>query len=768
MVIYICVTAGECSRIHRKDVIMTGKVIKRETVWGRVWEFCRESASWAAAGFFMELAADGIGVGGAALSAGLRRTKRLYAAGGAVFGALLHGFNEALPRLAALLIVMAAQLIPEIKNITADGIIRFFAAALAVFFSGLSRASEPSELVTVFVASLAAGAFSMCVYMLMETISLRGFDLSEVRDCTLAAGVSALAFLTIAELDYSMINLGRAASGFVLLAFTARRGLAAAAVVGIPAVFGICAADADIGVGAGCILLGALLSSCLTKYGKLTRAIGSMFFGCAAALVAGENIGTWKLFSDMAVGGILFAALPVEKLGTGESDFADKTVAMMLRERLCFAADAISGVSNGLNAAADTLERRYSTTLQQVAEDAADHACRNCPNSMICWGEKYELVHAEFNRLVKLHRSGTELTEQSISPVIASECIGRGAVIRGIKSAYARYQTATADERRIRELRRIYTEQLASVHDILEDMGYSAGRGGGKNRTAEKRAEKALSDCGLKEPTAFISHDRRGRLMLEAYGSGELRTEREYLGELLINALGREMELPEVSGSTDRLRVTTVERTQLSAEIGVCQLSKGKNRVCGDCYDSFTDPSGQLYVILSDGMGNGSRARIDSALACSMLSKLLKSGISMGAALETVNTSLMVKSADESFATLDICRIDLNTGECMVFKAGAATTYIKCADKLVRASLDSPPAGTGGRLTVPAQRFTVGNGDVIIMTTDGAVLDERWLSHELSVKCGAQELSEKIARTARAAENGRDDDISVIAVSMGR
>lgn len=747
---------------------MTGKELRRETVWGRVWEFCRDSASWAASGFLMELASDNICVGGAALAAGLRGRARLYAIGGAVFGALLHGFSEALPRLAALLIVMATQLIPEIKNITADGVLRFFEAALAVFFSALSQASQPSQLVTVLVASLTAGTFAMCVYMLLETISMRGFDFSEVRDCTLAAGVSALVFMTLAQLDYTMINLGRMAAGFAVMAFTARRGLAAAAVVGIPAVFGICAADAETGVGAGCILLGALLSSCFTKYGKPTRAIGFMFFGCAAALVAGVDVGAWKLFADMLTGGALFALLPVEKIGAGESDFADKTVAMMLRERLCFAADAISGVSSGLNAAADTLERRYSTTLQQVAEDAANRACRNCPNSMICWGEKYELFHAEFNRLVKLVRSGAELSEQSFSPLIAEECIGRATVIRSIKSAYSRYQTAAADERRIRELRRIYTEQLASVRDILEDMGYSAARGGGKNRTAEKRAEKALSDCGLKDPAAFISHDRRGRLILEAYGSGELRTEREYLGELLINALGRELELPEVSGSADRLRVTTVERTQFSAEIGVCQLSKGKNRVCGDCYESFTDPSGQLYIILSDGMGSGSRARIDSALACSMLSKLLKSGISMGAALETVNTSLLVKSADESFATLDICRIDLNTGECMVFKAGAATTYIKCADRLVRASLDSPPAGTGGRLTVPAQRFTVGNGDVIIMTTDGAVLDERWLSHELSVKCGAQELSEKIARTARAAENGREDDISVIAVSVGR
>lgn len=770
MVIWICILIlGKYS--SGKDVkVMTEKLIKRETVWGRVWEFCRESASWAAAGFLLELAADGktAAIGGAALSAGLNGAKRLYAVGGAIFGALLHGFDEALPRLAALLIVMAARLIPDVRNSTANAVVRFFAAAFAVFFTRLSQANEPSLLAMALISSLAAGAFAMCVYLLIETINLRGFDYSEVRDCALAAAVSALSFMALAALDYPAVNMGRAAAGFLTLALTARRGLSAAAVVGISALFGICAANADIGSGAACIMLGVLISGCFTKYGKLTRAVGYMFFGCMAALISCADIGTWKLFADMLTGGALFVLLPVEKLGAAESDFADKTVAMMLRERLCFAADAISGVSIGLNAAADTLERRYSTTLQQVAEDAENRACKNCPNSMICWGERYELVHAEFNRLIKLQRSGAELTEQSISPIIAQECIGRAAVIRSVKAAYARYQNAAADERRIRELRRIYTEQLSSVHDILEDMGYSAGRGSFRSRTAEKRAEKALSECGLKNPTAFISHDKRGRMQLEAYGAGELKTDKEYLGELLINALGRELELPEVSGGTDRLRITTVERTLFSAEIGVCQLSKGKNRICGDCFDSFTDPCGQLYVILSDGMGSGSRARIDSALACSMLSKLLKSGISMGAALETVNTSLLVKSADESFATLDICRIDLNTGECIVFKAGAATTYIKCADKLVRASLDSPPAGTGGRLTVPAQRFTVGSGDIIIMTTDGAVLDERWLSHELSSKCGAQELSEKIARTARAAENGREDDISVVAVSVGR
>lgn len=744
------------------------KAIKRETIWARVWEFCCENAIWAMGGFALELAADGTtaAVGGAAMAAGLSGSHRVYALGGAVFGALLHGFPAALSRLAGLGIVLVTQLIPDLKNVIGSAVVRFFSAALAVFFSRISYAAEPSELLMTLIAALVGGVFAACLHILVDTIKMRGFDISEVRDCTLAAAVSALVFMTLSALDYPVLNLGRLSAGLLVLTVSSRRGLAAAAMIGIPALYGLSCYDNTTNSAA--IVLAALLSICLAKFGKLTRAVGYVFFGCVGILAATAAATTWSLFAEMVISAALFVLLPVEKIGVGESYFSDKTVAMMLRERLCFAADAISGVSSGLNAAAETLERRYSATIQQVGENAADRACKNCPNNMMCWGQKYELFHAEFNRLVKLQRSGAELTEQSLSPLVAQECIRRTEVIKAIKAAYDRYLSAASDERRVREMRRIYTEQLASVHDILEDMGYSAGKGSGKNRSAEKRAEKALSDCGLQAPAAFISHDRKGRLLLEAYGSGELRTEKEYLGELLINALGRELELPEVSASGGRVRITTTERTQFSAEIGSFQLCKGKNRVCGDCFDSFTDPSGLLYIILSDGMGSGSRARIDSALACSMTSKLLKSGLSLGAALETVNTSLMVKSADESFATLDICRIDLNTGECAVFKAGAATTYIKCADKLIRASLSSPPAGTGGRLTVPAQRFTVGSGDVIIMTTDGAAIDEEWLSHELSSKVDPKELSEKIARTARSAENGREDDISVIAVAVGR
>lgn len=745
-------------------------LFKRETDFSHWGVFLKENAVWAILGLGAELGSPGLSAAptAAALVAGLSGKRSLCAAFGGALGAVLHGFPSALLGLAAMGIVLAARFIPDLNNAKLRAAERFFAAAFAVFFARIAEVGDTSELLITIVAALTSGLLALCVCLLCDISKTRDPDISEPRDCSLCCIVTALGFLSLGALDYPFANIGRLILGFVLLTVTARRGLAWCAAIAVPAVLGFCANGA--GAGAAVIAFSAVASGAFTKYGKIVRAVGFMFFCAVSTVVLGIDDNSWKILVEAVVAAAAFVCIPIEKIKVPENDFSDSTVALMLRERLNFAADAIGGIGSGINAAADTLDRKYSTNPEQIAERAADRACRSCPNSMVCWGKKYEQFRKEFSRLVTQLRTGFELTEFSMSPECAEECVNKNSVIRAISSEYSRYVSAAADERRIRELRRIYIDQLEGVRDILRDMGAvkSEVKTANRARAAEKRAEKLLRENGVELPQAFVMFDRRGKLRFEAYGTTEPRVTKEYLGTLLIKALGRDLELPEITGSSGRIRITTNERTALSARIGAFQLPKGQNNVCGDCYDTFTDASGTLYVILSDGMGTGSRARVDSAMACSVLSKLLKGGISLPAALETVNNVLMVKSADESFATLDICRLDLNSGECAVYKAGAATTYIKSANKLVRATLSSPPAGLGGKLTVPAQRFTVGAGDVIVMTTDGAVLDEQWLSRELSQRVEPCELSERIAKAARAAENGRDDDISVIAVAVGK
>ena len=714
----------------------------------------------------------------AAFAAGLDGVRSLWALAGGAFGAVLHGFPAGFSGLMSLCVVLAARILPDFGKPRLRTAERAFAATAAVLFSRISAASNAAELLSVIVAAASSGVFALCVCMLSddaqknELRSLEFFiDTSLPKTTALVCIVLTAVFMPLGALDYTYINVGRMILGFAALSLSARKSVPRAAVFVVPAICGLCLSTAggSIATGAAVIAVSAAGSMLFAKLGKPVRAAGYVLFCAAGMLVSGVDEGGYRLLVEAVVSGIMFVALPMEKI-CSSNDFSDKGVAAMIHERLNFAADAIAGIGSGISAAADVLDRKYTFNVSDIPDRAADRVCRTCPNSMRCWGRDYEIFRKEFNRLVMQLRTGFELSEFSMSPDCAEVCVNRAGVIKAINTEYSRYLSAMADERRVRELRRIYTDQLSGVRDILRDMGSlnTDVTNAERDQSAEERAEKVLTDSGVEQPQAFVMRDCSGKVRFEAYGETEPRVTREYLGTLLSNAVGCELELPEIGGSNSRYRVTATERTRLSAKVGSYQLARGGNRVCGDCYDCFTGVDGALYIVLSDGMGTGSRARVDSTMACSVMSKLLKSGIALSAALETVNTVLMVKSADESYATLDICKIDLNSGECAVYKAGAATTYIKSDDRLIRASLSSPPAGTGGRLVVPAQKFSVHSGDIILMMTDGVIPDEQWLSRELSKQATPSELSERIAKAARNSENGRDDDISVIAVMVGK
>lgn len=748
---------------------------KTEDLKARVLEFIRENVLWAVLGLLLELGSSCFfaAPGAAALAAGLLGKRSFLVLFGGLAGAFLHGFPDAEIGIASAAIVFAAKIIPDFNNPKIRTVERTIIAGLAVFFSRIAMAESTSELFLITGAAISSAVFAASVCKLSNIAVMRGFNIAEPKDRALLAVIAALGFMPLAALDYTYINIGRILLGIILLSLTARRGIAWCAVIGIPAAAGICAYSPEVGAGAAVLALAAAVGGGFSKFGKIARAVLYVFICSFAVMISGLDEGSWRIITESVISGAAFVFLPLKQFGgQGMSDpgdeFSDSTVAMIIGERLNFAADAIGGIGSGICAAAETLDRKYCAAPEDIPERAAERCCKSCPNSMLCWGKYYETFKQEFERLCGIVRAGQPLSELSMTAECAEICLNPSGAARAISEEYSRYLSVISDERRIRELRRIYIDQLSGVREILRDMGrrrpetLSASR----SRNAEKRAEKVLLDSGFAYPQAFVMTDRRGRLRFEAYGSCEPRVDMEYLGTLLSKTLGRELKIPELSGGGGRYRIIACENTALSAKIGAFQIPRGKNQVCGDSYDSFTDPDGRLYIILSDGMGSGPRARVDSAMACSVLSKLLKSGISLNVALETVNTVLMIKSADESYATLDICRIDLNSGECALYKAGAATTYIKSSDRLIRAVLSSPPAGSGGKLRVPAQKFTVGAGDVILMMTDGVVADESWLSREISKDTEPGELSEKVAKAARGSRFSRDDDISVLAVAI--
>ena len=135
------------------------------------------------------------------------------------------------------------------------------------------------------------------------------------------------------------------------------------------------------------------------------------------------------------------------------------------------------------------------------------------------------------------------------------------------------------------------------------------------------------------------------------------------------------------------------ERTVYSVETAKIQHSCDGQKVCGDALEEIWDGRGNVHLLLSDGMGSGSRAALDSAMTFCLLKKLVTAGFSFDSSLELVNAALLVKSEEESLSTVDVATVDLYSGETQFLKAGAAPTFVYRDGSVVKVEAASMPAG---------------------------------------------------------------------------
>jgi len=136
-----------------------------------------------------------------------------------------------------------------------------------------------------------------------------------------------------------------------------------------------------------------------------------------------------------------------------------------------------------------------------------------------------------------------------------------------------------------------------------------------------------------------------------------------------------------------------VEAEVFSITTGMARSSKYENQVSGDSYSFMNTGSGKYILALSDGMGTGQAASSQSKVAISLLEQFMETGFDQDTAIKLINSILVLKSDDDSFATIDLSAIDLYDGKIEFVKIGAAPTFIKRQNKVEVVKTVSLPAG---------------------------------------------------------------------------
>ena len=211
----------------------------------------------------------------------------------------------------------------------------------------------------------------------------------------------------------------------------------------------------------------------------------------------------------------------------------------------------------------------------------------------------------------------------------------------------------------------------------------------------EEKAQSCLTAQGLDPGEICCSLDRENRLLMDCeINPLKLpRLDQTALALEMGELLGRELELPQVRTVGGHAYLSWQERAVYTVDWGSSQLTETGSKITGDAYRSLTTDTGRFVLILSDGMGTGGNAAVDSAMTSDLLRRLLEAGVGCDAALKIVNSALLLKSGEETLATADVAAVDLFTGRAEFYKAGAAPTFLVKNGRAGYVQSDSLPAG---------------------------------------------------------------------------
>ena len=191
--------------------------------------------------------------------------------------------------------------------------------------------------------------------------------------------------------------------------------------------------------------------------------------------------------------------------------------------------------------------------------------------------------------------------------------------------------------------------------------------------------------------------------------------------------------------------------------------TRGKEGTNGDKCLAFAGPECSCFVLLCDGMGTGAEAARESGEAVRLLKKMLAAGFPAAQALESLN-SLLVLREGAGAVTVDLARVELDTGHAWVYKWGAAPSYVLSRSGAEKIGTATPPPGIGmDRSHMAVQKLSLRRGEVLILLSDGA--DGEGIRHlsDLSPDLPPGELAAKLLERGGGAA---EDDATAAAIRL--
>lgn len=675
-------------------------------------------------------------------------------------------------------------LIEDYKLISKTALYRPMIAFLPVFASGavlmFVNSSTLTDISRVSIEAVSAGAiayfFAKASYLITSGRRFASFSQSELSSIVLSACVL---LLSLSSIEFEKVSLGRIIAVLIVLLCARYGSVTGGAIAGAStgAVFGMSTANFAF-VCAG-YSFGGLIGGLFSPFSKIGVALGFIICNAIMLLSSVDDSVIVPIFVETIIASAVFMILPkdIERYITPvflprENSRGEKSLRNSIVMRLDFACEALKNVNGCVNDVSRQLKKLYAPDVEYVYKNACGEVCENCGMMSFCWERHKNSTAEDFKRLSSPLKTQGFVTENDVENLFSKKCCRKIEVADAVNRGYRDYLAGIEASSRVTQIRSIVAGQFSGLSEILGDMAQEVEGYKTFDSDCAARITEHLRGRGYIVMECGCMFDSGGRMSVEIeLAVKKVKIKKDSFAREISSICKRCFDTPLISEVGDRCRVVLNEIPVFDVEVGVYQHVFGGGKLCGDCVNCFSNGFGEFVALISDGMGTGGRAAVDSNMTVSILTKLLKAGLSENSALQVVNSALMIKSEDESISTVDLVKLDLFSGKAYLNKAGAPFSYIKKNGRLLKKTAKSLPVGILGDIKFAKDSVKLSGGDVIVMISDGAALkDEKWLEEiirnfkedESCFDLAKEVVDEAIKRRS----DGHDDDISAVAVKV--
>ncbi len=566
--------------------------------------------------------------------------------------------------------------------------------------------------------------------------------------------------------------------------------------LGIFAVGGGLTVGAVSGIAIGFILgMGDDVLTCLSVFGVCGIAAGiggkwGKYGASGALLISGflmtayaQSLGyTAVSFYEIPIGAVVVAVLPpaVFQFAKKITDYSktkaegDDKFKSYVQDKLQIAAQSFRMLSDTFTDIADKQNNVDMSDIALMFDTAADRVCRSCSKVNDCWGKNFNDTYKTMFKLLEIMEIQGGITEDDVNQYLSTRCIHLKPLVTELNRQFEIYKINRIWKTRLCESRELVGEQFLGIAQIMEGISQDIDNEVVFDTLGAEEVKSRLTSQGVEVKEIEVMQDKDGKYSVKLKINqmpGENACE-EIIEPTLKAVLGVSMVAHQYEYNDDIssqiLHFDQIEGFTVHAGFA----SSGLQEECGDSHVLHYLNCGKFVATLSDGMGTGHKASLESETIVNLLGDFLEAGFDKDVAVKLVNSVMFMKSANEAFATVDLCIIDLYTGEVEFIKNGAEPSYLKgkAGTETVRAT--SLPVGILSTVDIESFARKMESGDRVVMVSDGIETKDGkdgWIRQMVemgSEKLSPQKLADTIMEKSIALKGAADDDMTVIVLEI--